>query len=461
MTPSLQLAAMGLDHVFLLLFALVSLYLLSNRYQRRLDRIPGPLLSSTSSIPRILSVSRSKSHETDIRLHRKYGKIVRVAPNTLSISDPDEINTLYGISTKFFKSPFYLLSSAHDEEGLVPDPFVLTDKSLHSRMKRNAANAYSMNGLVQMESWVEPVTNRLVCILEDQYIDSKKPCDLGNLLKNYAMDAIFALTFGKDLNYLENGDTKNLMKIVDTISDYMAIVSIPSNADGNLPPRPTTDELWQFGQIAWCHPFLLGNKLGQRLILGADASQDDIINLASEQVAETRDSAGDGPLTFLQRLLLNQRENPKSLNDREIFTHAFGNISAGSDTTAIALRSVFIHLLKFPHTYRKLCDEVRTKLVLPVSFSKANELPYLGAVIREAMRIHPSVGMMLVRIVPSGGALLCGHHVRAGTEVGISPWVLHRDPQVFPSPDDFVPERWLTKDEEHLKLMSRGSYMQW
>jgi len=37
----------------------------------------------------------------------------------------------------------------------MPDPFILKDKEMHSRMKRNAANAYSLNALVQMEPYVD------------------------------------------------------------------------------------------------------------------------------------------------------------------------------------------------------------------------------------------------------------------------------------------------------------------
>lgn len=166
----------------------------------------------------------------------------------------------------------------------------------------------------------------------------------------------------------------------------------------------------------------------------------------------------EGPLTFLQQLILNQTANPNSINNREISTHALGNISAGSDTTAIALRSVIYNILKHPESYKRLCKEVRENLTLPVSFAQANKLPYLTAVIREAMRLHPSVGMILARLVPAGGATINEYQLPAGTEVGISPWVLHRDPEVFPDSDSFLPERWLESEstQDHLREMNRS-----
>jgi cytochrome P450 len=92
-------------------------------------------------------------------------------------------------------------------------------------------------------------------------------------------------------------------------------------------------------------------------------------------------------------------------------------------------------------------------------------------VIKEAIRLHPSVGMMLARTVPTGGRETCGHYVTAGTEVRINPWVIHRDNHVFTDPNRFFPERWLdlTSEEEQLKMMNRCffcvrswcAYLQW
>jgi cytochrome P450 len=166
--------------------------------------------------------------------------------------------------------------------------------------------------------------------------------------------------------------------------------------------------------------------------------------------------------TFVARLILNQMANPKSITDREITTHAFGNLTAGSDTTAIAARSAFYYTITNHKVYERLTAEVRQHLQLPVAFTKANELPYLRAVIQEAMRIHPSVGQLLYRTVPEGGASVSGYVIGSGAEVGMSPWVLHRDPAVFPDPDAFIPERWIlgegAQSENQLRAMKRSFF---
>ncbi|KAK7431026.1 hypothetical protein QQZ08_002556 [Neonectria magnoliae] len=417
-------------------------YLLSNRYQKGLYRVPGPWQNSISTLPRMWSVYKGQHHVDDLRLHARYGKIVRLAPNLVSVADTREINQLYGITTKFIKSPFYDLSAVHDEDGLVPDPFVIrNDKPLHSRMKRNAANAYSLNGLIQVEPWVEPVISRFIDVLDD-HARSNAVCDLGELLKRFAMDAVCNLTFGSDFGYLEKGDQLNFFKSIDLFTAYMSI----------------------FGHVAWLHPYLLGNSTLAQFVTRGDTSSTAMFKTSAQELQKFRTSppAEGDAMTFLSRLALNQSANPKSITDREIITHAFGNVSAGSDTTAIAMRAVFYYTLKNADAYSRLCSEVRGNLEEPVRFQPAYNLPFLKAVVQEAMRMHPSVGQLLGRTVPVGGAIIGGHQIGAGAEVGMSPWVLHRDPEVFPDPDIFKPERWLLgegcTDEEHLRLMNRSFF---
>lgn len=210
---------------YALVAVLIICRLLFNRYQKGMNKVPGPFLNSISTIPRLWSVYRSQSHTLDIELHRKYDKIVRLAPKIVSVSDASEITQMYGITTKFVKSEFFKLGAFTDDKGeYIDDPFSTKDRKIHSRLKRGAANAYSLNNVVKMEPFINKVTDRLLNML-DEYAETKKVCNLGDILKNYAMDTIFAITFGKDFNYLEKGDHLALYYVLDVFTDYMAIVS--------------------------------------------------------------------------------------------------------------------------------------------------------------------------------------------------------------------------------------------
>lgn len=157
---------------------------------------------------------------------------------------------------------------------------------------------------------------------------------------------------------------------------------------------------------------------------------------------------------------MNQSSKPDSITERELITHALGNITAGRDTTSITLRSIFYFSLRNKESYHRLCHEVRSNCTIPVAFSSAQKLPYLNAVIKEALRLHPPMPIMLGRTVPEGGADICGHYIREGTEVGIPSYVLHRDPPIFPDPDAWKPERWLKAetDKDSLADMDRAFF---
>lgn len=138
----------------------------------------------------------------------------------------------------------------------------------------------------------------------------------------------------------------------------------------------------------------------------------------------------------------------------------WGNVFAGSDTTSISLNATLFCLLKNPHALARLRQEVdeataRGALSEPPTFAETQALPYLQAVMKEALRMHPATGLPLWRTVPAGGATLCGKYFPAGTEVGINSWVAHRNRDIWgPDADEFRPERWLDSPEDMLREMN-------
>lgn len=198
---------------------------------------------------------------------------------------------------------------------------------------------------------------------------------------------------------------------------------------------------------------------------------DDAMTLAinqrtlAEQAIRKSEDDGNAPCTFLMRLLRNQASNPSSITDREINTHTFGNIIAGGDTTATALRAVLRDLIRHPDVLERLLAHLKaaglTSGDKPVPYATASKITYLTAVIRESMRIHPSVAMILARGLPAGGVTVTDgagglYHLGEDTEVGINPWIVQRDPDVFPNPEIYSPARWLESSPEQLTMMNRA-----
>lgn len=90
--------------MLLISLAALSLFLVTLwRSYTRLVHVPGPPLAGVSNIPRFLWVWTGRAHEIHITLHAKYGNLVRLGPNMVSVGDPAEISKIYGIGTNFVK----------------------------------------------------------------------------------------------------------------------------------------------------------------------------------------------------------------------------------------------------------------------------------------------------------------------------------------------------------------------
>lgn len=103
---------------------------------------------------------------------------------------------------------------------------------------------------------------------------------------------------------------------------------------------------------------------------------------------------------------------------------------AGSGTTSVALRAILYYLCRNPVAYRKLRREVLDaeagrKISKPITYAESLQLEYLSAVINETLRVHPSTGFILERIVPRGGATISDVYLPEGTIVGVNTWGKH------------------------------------
>lgn len=158
------------------------------------------------------------------------------------------------------------------------------------------------------------------------------------------------------------------------------------------------------------------------------------------------------------------------LNGDELRTEAAEQVVAGSDTTSSAINGVFLHLMANPRVQRKLqreIDEVvqsedssRLSASGIISHERARQLPYLQAVIREAMRVRPPVVNIFSKNVPPGGDTVTvdgqSVFIPGGTCIGYSAGAMHHDKALYgDDAQSFRPERWFEKDAEKLVAMTR------
>lgn len=162
-----------------------------------------------------------------------------------------------------------------------------------------------------------------------------------------------------------------------------------------------------------------------------------------------------GPPDFMSRFLAAHSSTPDKMTKMDLFTICQSNIGAGSDTTAITLSACLYYLLRHSSSLSRLRTELEEaeregRISRPITFKEAQELPYLQAVIRETLRLHPATGLPLLRVVPSLPSFTVnGHVLPVGAEVGINAWVAHRNTDVYGlDAEEWRPERWIKIDDE-------------
>lgn len=110
----------------------LALWLVKNRYHNGLNKYPGPLLASLTDWWRFLDVYGRRPEVTHRALHRKYGDVVRLGPNTLSFSDPRALKSIYGLNKGFIKVRIFY--HAFDR---MPRPLLTCLYSLNSTLSSN------------------------------------------------------------------------------------------------------------------------------------------------------------------------------------------------------------------------------------------------------------------------------------------------------------------------------------
>lgn len=442
-----------------LLFLLV-IYHITWTYASLRD-VPGPFLAKFTDLWRLLVVWRRDSHDTYLRLHKQYGDLLRIGPNCVSICKPDVISTIYGIQKGYIKSDFYAVWQNMISGKRSPSLVFTTDEQAHATLRRPVAGAFALSTLVEFEPLIDSTTAVFLTRLDGLFASTGKVCDLGTWLQWFAFDVIGELTFSKRLGFLERAED---------------VEGITASVAANF------DRCSVLGQMPWLDLVTFKNPIYQRFFAKPVSSP--IVAFGQRRVEERQkgeDVEGETELNvpdpvlrkkvlhgtmlskpdFLSRFLTLHEDQPDVVTDRQVLVYLFANINAGSDTIGSTLRAVFYYLLKNMQSLEELLMELEKaqeagKLSTPLpTWPECQALPYLNAVVKEALRLNPALALPFERIVPSQGLQISRDvFLPPGTIVGINPWVLHRHKRIFgEDAESWNPKRWLDKDSERVKYM--------
>ena len=162
-----------------------------------------------------------------------------------------------------------------------------------------------------------------------------------------------------------------------------------------------------------------------------------VYRILAERRADPRDR-GD----LLSMLMSAKDQDGNGMSDRQLRDELVTLFVAGHETTAITLSWTWHLLSHHPRAEDRLVKELFDELDhRPATVGDLIRLPFADAVVKEAIRLYPP-GYVLGREAITD-CDIGGWRIPAGATVFMSPWVMHRDPRWFASPEEFLPERWL------------------
>ena len=383
------------------------------RFTNQLSSLPGSEISKWTDLLAKYYFLRGDKPRYVQSLHKKYGPIVRVSPSEVAINDVNAAKEIHRVGGRYLKAGFY----EHIGHKSAKTLFSTQDPKHHAIRRRLLSAPMSESSLKQFE----PVVLERVRLCVSRMAEELKTRGVIDVFKWWtflATDTIGELAFGDSFRMLEVGHKNQYSKDLEDLSGFMAV-------------RTTFPFLVNVSAYVPIPLFKRAAAMGQRM--GQYAAQS--IERYKKLIAAN--PANPKPTLFTK--VFNAGEN--GLTDAEIRLEAGGYIAAGSDTTAITLTYLVWAVSRDAQIRKKLVAELSNVPEKPED-ADLKDLPYLNRVIHETLRLYPAVPGALPRAVPREGATLAGKRLPGGVTVSTQAYSLHRDPALFPEPEQFEPDRW-------------------
>ncbi|HET7293404.1 MAG TPA: cytochrome P450 [Vicinamibacteria bacterium] len=242
-------------------------------------------------------------------------------------------------------------------------------------------------------------------------------------LKRFTVDVTTLLTFGHDVNTIEQGDDviQRHLELVFPAFNRRIFAVWPTWRWIRLPADRRLDRA-----LAELRTWLRGLVASARARLAADPS------------------AAERPANFLEAMLAARDDAGQPFSDDVIFGNLMTMLLAGEDTTAYTLAWTVHHVCDSPAALaglRRELDSVLGPNLVPDDFDAANRLAYAGAVANESMRLRPVAPFLVLEA--NADTVVGDVVVPAGTKVAALARPPVREAANFEAPEEFRPERWL------------------
>ncbi|KAE8352502.1 cytochrome P450 [Aspergillus coremiiformis] len=375
--------------------------------------VPGPFLDIFCwGIATKLAVISGRSAYQFQMLNQSYGKVARFSAGQATTNTIKALRNIYGAGagkgSAFLKSSFYRSISRRNI-------FTASDPGYHSSVRKLFGPSMTPASMDAHAGVVRECILRLHDVIHSKLQTGSTTLSLNDMLYCHSIDTVSEVVLGKSLGCLERGKpyfwTAQLPRIF-----YWATVRDQFDGSG----IPTV--------MKWLLRRLIRKGIRVR-------SEEARMQLIHEQLKASH-TRRDIMVEVLERAATS------GLPESEIAENFSALMLAGFHTTQNALCAVIFFVLTHPESHAKLVRELQSAFTSAedITGDVVQRLPYLNAVLTEALRLYPPVPLGGPRVSP--GAYVDGVYLPAGTEVCTSLFALHHNPDYFNEPYEFIPERW-------------------
>ncbi|XP_051937895.1 sterol 26-hydroxylase, mitochondrial isoform X1 [Hippocampus zosterae] len=372
----------------------------------------------------------SRAHELQLYEKQLYGSIYIDGMKNVSLTSPKLLEQVLRSDEKFpCRGDMSIWKDYRDMKGFGYGPFTVEGE--HWYKLRTVLNKRMM--LPKDSARYCGILNAVVADFMARlgYVRRCSPTgdlvmDLANEFYRFSLEAIATILFETRLGALEKNIPAGTQQFIDAIakmfSNSLAVVMLPKWSRNLLPYWGRYIDGWE-GIFSFAKP-LIDNKLvdiQQRIERNQNVEGEYLTYLLSNTEMDTKDVYGS-----IAELLL-----------------------AGVDTTSNTLTWTLHLLSRHPQIQEKLHKEVsglKTADGTPSAGDFAH-LPYLRAVIKEALRMYPVVTFN-ARVMSEKSICVGGYHFSKNTVFTFCHYAISHDEEIFPEPFTFKPERWLRDGRE-------------
>ncbi|KAH7309647.1 cytochrome P450 [Stachybotrys elegans] len=399
-----------------------------------LAKVPGPFWNAVSRY-RLFHwgfFQDGITHEKILELHEEYGPIVRIAPNEIHLSDPADFDLIYKVGSVFNKDWRFCQSF-----GPLHAIFNTVSNTEHRQRRAPLNPFFSRRSVLDQEALVQEKAAKL-CARVKERLDKGIPADIHSGFRAVGIDVVTDYAFDDCWDMLDQEDFGEWFPAMNrtasrgwVFTQHFVVMTPPLWFVLKRAMKHLENVSWFPGVTIVHRSSKHVEEVVRKIADGDDSKERSIVH---QLLAPKESSNGKAPLT------------PQDLADETSVI-----LGAASETTGTALTIAAYHVIKTPHMYQRLRAELLEAFPdedEEPSFLALEKLPYLTAIIKEALRMEPGLPGRLQRSAPAGGVLLQGHFIPEGTTVSMSSHTQHRNSVIFPNPRVFDPTRWMDQPKD-------------